>query len=521
MNKLSLEEKIGQMFMFGFHGTEPTEDIIDLIQNHYINGICYFSRNLVDPKQVQDLSSKLQSYVKNNIPLFLTIDQEGGMVVRLEAGVTVSPGNMALGATNNPEFAYQMAKIVGRELRQMGINMNFAPSIDVNNNPKNPVIGVRSFGEDPQLVASLGTEAIRGYQENDVVACAKHFPGHGDTEVDSHLGLPIVDHSIERIESVELVPFKHAINNGVDSIMVSHVCFPAIEDKVPATLSKKMITGILREKYRYDGVVVTDCFEMLAVEDTYGVEESAIMAIEAGIDIVLFSHTYEKQKRALSAVISAVESGRLSEERINESFERILRLKQKRLIGQNLPFNEAEIGKKEHLEKAQQISDKSITLVKDEHSLLPLDKEKKTIVIWPKIGTTSVVDEQYSKHTTLGDFLKGRLEQIEVVHVGEVMTKDLVDKANRADQVIIATYNASTNEEQRAIIEQILKSTHKKTVICAFRNPYDLEVFPQVSTYIAAYEIQPNAIRSTARVLTGEIIAEGKMPVSINNSSRL
>lgn len=512
LDSMSLEEKVGQMFMCGFDGTVPNKEITDLIENYYISGICYFSRNLKDPKQIYELSTHLQSKVKRTLPLFLTIDQEGGMVVRVKKGVTVSPGNMALGATNNPEFVYQMANIVGHELKLMGINMNFAPSIDINNNPNNPVIGVRSFGESPSMVAKLGIEAIRGYQDSGISAVVKHFPGHGDTETDSHIGLPVVDYPLERIESVELLPFKHAIKNQVDSIMVSHVCFPAIEEKVPATLSKEMISGILRENYQYDGVVVTDCFEMKAIEENYGVENSAILAIEAGNDLVLFSHTYEKQKRAIKAVIEAVKSGRISEDRIDQSVKRIIALKKKRLLSLPVPFDETHLGTKKHLELAQQISDKSITLVKDEESLIPLNTTKKTVVIWPDIGITSDVDEQYSQQVTLGDFLNKHFEEISV---SETNREELLEKVSLAENVIIATYNALTDQKQKDIINLILERYHKKTVICAFRNPYDLSAFPKASTYLAAYEIQPNALQSVAKVLTGKIIPEGKLPVTI------
>ncbi|QOR67877.1 beta-N-acetylhexosaminidase [Cytobacillus suaedae] len=519
IHTMSLEEKIGQLFMFGFQGPEATEEIIELIENHYIGGICYFSRNLENPKQVYTLSTSLQSLVKNNIPLFLSLDQEGGMIVRIEDGVTHSPGNMALAATNNPNYVYKMAQVVGSELRMIGINMNLAPTIDVNNNPLNPVIGVRSFGENPSFVANLGVEAIRGYQSANIAAVAKHFPGHGDTEIDSHLGLPMVNHPLDRIHAVELLPFKQAVENGVDSIMISHVCFPAIEENVPATLSSKMVNGLLRNQFNYQGVVMTDCMEMKAVENHYGVEEATLLAIEAGVDIVLFSHCHNKQKRAISAVISAVKSGRLTESRIDESIQRILHLKEKRKLQKYHVFNEDILASTDHIVLAQQISDESITLVKYDPSLLPLDPKKRTVIMWPKFNITSDIDEHVKKQLTLGDILKSQFTQVEEAELNSSDLEELIRKASYAEQLIIGTYNASINESQKKLVQSIIAGSESKTIICALRNPYDLAVFPHVSTFIAAYENKPNAIRSIAKVLTGEIIAQGTLPVNVSTGA--
>lgn len=519
VHTLSLEEKVGQLFMFGFQGPEATEEIMELIEDHYIGGICYFSRNLENPKQVYALSTNLQSLVKNHIPLFLSIDQEGGMIVRIEDGVTHSPGNMALAATNNPNYVYKISQIVGSELRMIGINMNLAPTIDVNNNPLNPVIGVRSFGEDPLFVAKLGVEAIRGYQTANIAAVAKHFPGHGDTEIDSHLGLPMVDHPLDRIHAVELLPFKHAIENDVDSIMISHVCFPAIEKNVPATLSSKMVNDLLRNQFNYQGVVITDCMEMKAIENHYGVEEATVMAIEAGVDIVLFSHCHNKQKKAIGAVISAVKSGRLTESRIDESIQRILHLKEKRKLEKYQEFSEEFLATNEHLALAQQISDESITLVKDDSSLLPLDPTKRTIIIWPQFNITSDIDENVKKQMTLGDVLKSQYTKLEEVELISSDVDELIGKASNAEQLIIGTYNASINEAQRKLVQTIIAGNEFKTIICALRNPYDISAFPQVSTYIAAYENKSNAIRSIVKVLTGQITAQGTLPVNVSSGA--
>src|SRR5690625_615940 len=409
IESLTLEEKIGQLFIVGFHGQKPNGDIINLITKYHIGGVCYFSRNLKNPKQVHRLSMDLQSFTNIHTPLFLAIDQEGGMVSRITEGVTTSPSKMALGALDNRLYTKQIAQIVARELKAMGINMNFDPSIDVNTNPKNPVIGVRSFGENVKKVSKHGLDTINGYQNENVSAVVKHFPGHGDTEVDSHLDLPVIAHSLERIHSVELAPFKYAIDNGVDAVMVSHISFPSLEELSPASLSPNVVQGLLREKLGFEGVIVSDCMEMFAIEKEYNCEESAILAIKAGVDLILFSHTYEKQRAAIDAVIQAVKNGVISEERINESVSRILALKQKRKMEQLNEYNRESFNQRRNIAFSKKISEQTITIIKNEHELLPLKQNKQTVLLWPTITKTSPVTETFKQRKTLGYFLQEKL----------------------------------------------------------------------------------------------------------------
>lgn len=241
------------------------------------------------------------------------------------------PGGMAIAAAGSVEDAYQAALISGRELSAMGINLNYAPVLDVNNNARNPVIGVRSFGESPEKVADYGAATIRGFQDAGVAATAKHFPGHGDTDVDSHLDLPTVRHDRARMDSVELVPFRRAIAEGVDAMMSAHIYFPALEqEKLPVTLSKAVLTGLLREELGFGGIIMTDCMEMNAIAEHYGTVEASVLAIEAGADIVLISHRADRQLAASEAILHAVAEGRISETRIDDSVRRLLALKVKR-----------------------------------------------------------------------------------------------------------------------------------------------------------------------------------------------
>jgi beta-N-acetylhexosaminidase len=358
--QLSMKEKIGQLFMCGFDGWEPTTEIESLIAEYGIGGVIYFRRNLQEASQVEELSVKLQTAA--TIPLFIAIDQEGGMVVRLEQGVTVMPGAMAQGAAGDERLTYEAAKWSGAELRAMGVNMNFAPCLDVNNNPLNPVIGVRSYGENPKHVAKLGAAAIHGYRDGGIIAVAKHFPGHGDTASDSHHELPAVLHDIERLNAVELAPFRKAIEQGVDAVMTAHVVFPAFEpDNVPATLSRKILTDLLRNHLGFLGVIVTDCLEMSAIAETLGVARGAVEAIKAGADIVLVSHRSARQTAALEAVMEAVMTGEIPEFRINEAARRVWGLKEK----QGLFLSTAPAMNRVSAEAVQrELSEAAVTVVK-------------------------------------------------------------------------------------------------------------------------------------------------------------
>ncbi|HEY7983686.1 MAG TPA: glycoside hydrolase family 3 protein, partial [Ktedonobacterales bacterium] len=292
LSSMAVDELIGQLFMVGFSGLTPTPAILDLIQRRHVGGIILFSRNVADSDQLLTLTSALQAAARaagQRHPLLIAIDQENGIVRRLGQGSTIFPGNMALGATDSDELAYAVAYATGRELRALGINLNLAPVVDVNNNPANPVIGVRAFGADPALVARLGAAATRGYQAAGVIAALKHFPGHGDTAVDSHQAMPVLDGDLDRLEAVELLPFRAGIAAGAASVMIAHVALPRLTagEAVPATLAPEIVRGLLRERMGYDGLVLSDCLEMRAIADTVGTAPGSVRALRAGVDLVL------------------------------------------------------------------------------------------------------------------------------------------------------------------------------------------------------------------------------------------
>ncbi|WP_306812802.1 glycoside hydrolase family 3 protein [Paenibacillus soyae] len=515
----SLKEKIGQLFVFGFYGYEPNEQFKGLIDDYGIGGTIYFSRNVKDARQVHGLSSELQRLTQQagRPPMFIAIDQEGGMVARLVNGVTLMPGNMALGATASTEAAEETARICGEELRGLGITMNYAPCIDVNNNPDNPVINVRSYSDRSDVVSRLGAAAVAGYQSAGVAATVKHFPGHGDTSVDSHHALPVLPHDRERLEAVELLPFRAAIEAGTDCIMTAHVCLPALEPSgVPSTLSENVLTGLLRGELGYDGVVVTDCLEMSAIDEFYGPEQGAVKAIKAGADMVLVSHTFEKQRAALEAVAAAVESGEISVERIEQSVARIMRLKEKLRLEEPIqPWEQVQggIGTEANKAVARKWSEASVTLVKAEGGALPLKRDAQTLVLWPDIVPVSVADEMLSGDGTLGDFLK--LYGASVVE-RRMNDESVLEGLDEFEQIVVVTYDASKHPHEQSIAREAVKRAGDRVVAVSVRNPLDLLLYPDVRTYLAVYECRPLALSSAAKALLGDLKPAGTLPLEIS-----
>jgi beta-N-acetylhexosaminidase len=324
----SSRDKIGQLFMVGFTGTSVTSDLATFIKEYKPGGVILFSRNLETVDQIVEMTNDLQRCSPHS-PLLIAVDQEGGRVSRLPKGFTIFPPCDLLGRCNSTELAYAAAATIAKELRAVGINMNMAPVLDVNSNPDNPVIGDRAFGSTPEIVSELGWATAAGLQDHRIIACGKHFPGHGDTSVDSHKELPIVEVPRERLETVELPPFRHAVAQGVATIMTAHVLYRALDEKLPATLSPTIITNLLRHDMRYDGLVFTDDLEMHAIIDHFGVEDAAVRAILAGCDVVLICKDRDREVAAFAAIEQAVASGIISVERLDQSVARVARVKER------------------------------------------------------------------------------------------------------------------------------------------------------------------------------------------------
>ncbi|HET6675952.1 MAG TPA: beta-N-acetylhexosaminidase [Nitrospiraceae bacterium] len=323
---MTAREQVGQLFMVGFLGSSISKELAEFIREFKPGGVILFSRNLESVQQIVELTNHLQRLSPHS-PLLISIDQEGGRVSRLPKEFTIFPPGEALGRCNSYELTYAAASVVAAELRCVGINMNMAPVLDVNSNPDNPVIGDRAFGSTPEIVCEMGQATVAGLQDNRVVACGKHFPGHGDTAADSHKELPVVAAPIQRLREVEWPPFEHAVQHGVASVMTAHVRYDALDDRRPATLSSAIIQSLLREQLTYDGVVLTDDLEMHAIIDHYGIGEASVQAFLAGCDVLLICKDQEREIAAIDAIEHAVKEGRISSARLETSLARIAKLK--------------------------------------------------------------------------------------------------------------------------------------------------------------------------------------------------
>ncbi|MCA0971221.1 beta-N-acetylhexosaminidase [Halobacillus litoralis] len=330
VEQMSLEDKAAQLFMVGFEGTSLSPSERSMIQQGHVGGVILLGRNVRSDDQLHQLVTSIKQSNSTSTPLFVGIDEEGGRVSRIPASLSSLPSSKQIGNAGDPELSYDVGQSLAAKVKHYGINMNFAPVLDINNNPDNEVIGDRSFGSDPETVTRLGIPTMKGIRSEGVIPVVKHFPGHGDTSVDSHAQLPIINKTTEQLNAFEWVPFKKAIQSGADAVMTAHILFPALDEQYPATFSKKVVTGVLREQMNYDGLVITDDMAMGAISENYGTEEAVLKAIEAGVDIVLLTDTRNNQfERVHQSLLEAVEKGELSEEQIDESVKRILKVKQK------------------------------------------------------------------------------------------------------------------------------------------------------------------------------------------------
>ena len=506
--EMTIEEKVGQLIMVGFEGTQANEAIEIHIRERFVGGVVLFSRNIQSPQQTAELTNELQRLVEataRQIPLFIGIDQEGGWVIRLKDGATVLPGNMALGATNSTELAERAGEITAVELAAVGVNLNFAPVMDVNNNPDNPVIGRRSFGESPELVSRLGISYIRGLQRNGVLATAKHFPGHGDTTVDSHFELPTVSHDLERIHALELQPFRAAIDADVAAIMTAHIIYPAFDANRPATLSPTILTDLLRKELGFDGLLITDDMEMKAIDDRYQSGEAAVMAVEAGADIVMVLWTSTKQIEVFDALLSAVKSGRISQARLDQSVKRILKSKgtafDRRFV--DVEAVETTVGAEAHQQLAQTIASRAITVVRNRNNILPLTLKPETSVLILSASPT-LFDIFKAHHPNTGE------ARIPETPRGAQIQLQLPPQARDADVIIAGI----TNIEQAGLVHQF-SFRPTPVIVIALGSPYTLRGCPAVSAALAAYDLHDASVSAAVEVIVGAREAQGKLPIQL------
>ena len=523
-NAMTLEQAVGQQFLLMFEGREaPPNQFLEILRRHFVSGVVLFRhKNMGNLTELRGLTQALQRAAgeSGQPPLLIAADQEGGQLIAVDQ-TTSFPGNMALGATGSEKLAYKVGRAIGKELSAVGINVDFAPVCDVNSNPLNPVIGTRSFGEDPKLVARLSAAVIRGLQSAGVAATAKHFPGHGDTSSDSHRGTPIVMHNAKRIRLVELVPFRAAVNSKVRLVMTAHIVMPALNggsNELPATLSPRILRDLLRREIRFNGVVVSDALDMHAMEQGPGYVAETMAAVAAGIDLLLFNHDLSRVEPACSNLVHAARRGLLSADAIHASARRILALKNwiKRQPQQPL----AVIGCQEHLRLAQEVARKSITLVRDTARQLPLrmGPDQKIAVAIPRPQDLTPADTSSYVKPVLAKALRryhSRVEEFSFAMnpaAGEIGA--LCERLAKCEMVIIGTINATAHPGQAKLVKKLLK-LRAQLITVALRMPYDLAAYPEASTYICTYSILPPSMEALTEALFGRIAFSGTLPVTV------
>jgi len=528
LSGMTLEEKAGQIVFphaFGKYMSEDNPDyerLVYLVKDLKVGGLIFFLSNIYDQAIV---TNKLQKIA--DVPLLISADFERGVAQRA-AEATIFPYNMGIGAADDTALTYQMGKIIAIEGAAIGIHQNYAPVSDINNNPFNPIINVRSFGEDVELVTRLSNSFLRGVQDGGMIATSKHFPGHGNTNVDSHRDLPAILGTEDELLKNELAPFQSNIENGVMSVMIGHLQVPAFEsdDKLPSTLSKKIITNLLKDKLGFKGLVVTDAMEMHAITNSFTAGEAAVLAIQAGNDAILFPTDSEV---VINAIISAVKKGDITEERLNQSVRKILLAKKwagldkRRLI--DIESISQKVGVESHWEIARKLARKSITLVKDDQNLIPLSQNNNI-----KYLHISILDSKFcGEENYFNSILNSRLNNLSVKRISlnsnDTDYEDALTSAQNSDFILLSTYlkvrafegDLGLTKLQTEIVNDLF-DLGKPLVFMAHGSPYILSRFPKAETYICNYGDTEVSESALAEAIFGEIPIQGKLPISIPNT---
>jgi Beta-glucosidase-related glycosidases len=503
---MNLAACIGQTLCIGLQGTTLTTETRAFIQKHKIGNVILFSRSIESREQMIRLTNEVQALVLEctGHPALISIDQEGGVVQRLPADAVSIPGAMAVSAAGSEEDAYKLGLGTGAQLRELGANFDLAPSLDVNSNPENPVIGVRSYGSDPKRVAAFGLAMARGLMDGGSLPCVKHFPGHGDTAVDSHIGLPVVEKTAEELEKVELYPFRQAVKEKIPCVMTTHIVFPKIDESgLPATLSKKILTELLREKLGFDGMVITDCLEMQAIQAHYGTAEGAVMALGAGADLLCISHTLALAEEAIKQISAAVQNGTLPETRVRDAANRVLHAKSL-LPAPAKPLADID----SFVRCAAEVRERSLTLLRGD--ILKPDADTFFIgsLAYRSTLASSAADGSISFPKEMAAAFSADYRVISVNPDAEEIAA-CVKAANRRN-VVVGLYNAQFNAGQLQLCKALSESGCTLTAI-ALRNPYDLLKLEEAATAIAAYEYTHAVFKALIRLLRGEIKPQGKV----------
>ena len=530
LRQLSLRDKIAQMVhvrtpgRFINRNSQEYKKLVALIRENNIGGLALFAGNVYESAIMLNDFQEM-----SKLPLLVSSDFERGAAFRID-DATSFPWTMALGAAGSEDLAYRQGLVTARESRAIGVHWIFAPVVDVNNNPDNPVINIRAFGSNPDDVSRLGAAFIRGAQAGGALTTAKHFPGHGDTSIDSHINMPILEMGRDRLESIEFVPFRRAIEAGVDSVMTAHVAVPHLTKgvKTPATLSSDILTDVLKNSLGFRGIVVTDSLEMDGIKKHYGNGEVAVAAVKAGVDVLLLP---PDAVEAIDAVERAVKSGEISEKRIDESVKKILDAKQRLGLDKNRTANIEKIGNivssPESIELADEIADKAVAVIKDEKRILPLNPSDKRRVFG--LVLTPVVDAQSGM--AFLDAFRERFPDTQTEWVNSRVPEAqlaAIDKAiNAADIVVVATLSRLATGRNIGIpdrhlgIMKKLAAMKKPVIWVCLGSPYLMRITPEIGTILCTFSYSENSQVAAVRALTGDFRVSGKMPVSIPGVAKI
>jgi len=553
LNKMTLQEKVGQLVVPGLNGvytpldSGAEEKLERLVREGHVGGFHVFGgvealppvllspvygtsgarTTKADPLATAVLLNRLQRASAN--PLLVTADLEGGAGY-IVAGATRLPRAMALGATRDEGLAERAGRLAAGEGRALGVHVDFFPVVDVNNNPMNPIINIRSFGEDPAFVGRMATAYIKGIQAGGMLATAKHFPGHGDTTTDTHLDLAVIEHPRERLDKVELVPFRAAIAAGVDAVMTTHIRLPALDptEGLPATLSRPIVTGLLRRELGFDGLVFTDSMSMYAISRRFGNDKAAAMAVAAGVDVVLDPPDPDA---ALRGIREAVERGEIARDQLDRSVERLLRTKARlglhRARTVDVEAVPASLGGRAHDAVAAEVAAKAITLVKDERAEVPLRVARNARMLVLSVVDSASGWREGAPGRVFVPEMKRRFPQATAIEVTDRTTAAEMDLiralARRSDAVVAATYvriaaysgRLGLGDAQVALLEQIAADNTRPLVTVAFGSPYVGDLAPKVKAVLLAYEYGDAPESAAVRALCGEVPIGGKLPVTI------
>lgn len=520
LSRLTTEQKIGQLFCVSFSGTELGDEVKEFLKEYSIGNVILFSKNIDNAAQTARLCSDLQTEITANTgaAAFIGTDQEGGTVVRVTDGAVYYPGAMAIAASGSIDDARLVGENMGEELKALGINIDFAPDADINSNPDNPVIGVRSYGDSPKAVGELAAAFAEGMMSSDEICAAKHYPGHGDTATDSHYGLPMVDKSLNEIIQSELMPFKRLIETGVPAIMAAHIMYPQIDGENPASMSKILLTDILRNELGFDGMVVTDGLRMGAITDNFGMPEACVAAVNAGADLLLTGSggesedaSFDAQIECVEKVRSAVQSGEITNEKLDSAVLRILKCKSDYGADKCAfsPLSDETLNT--HRALAKEISKKSITLVRDRNTLLPIKEGERVLAVSSdsiKRLDESDIKADVSPAEYIAEKTNGDAESIPDDESGYA---ELAYKATGYDKVVICVSRPSHIELANAVLAK-----NANTVVVSLGSPYALRQMPDCSAFLCAYEYTSDAVESVAELLVGEAQAQGRLPVVLD-----